>query len=125
MRGRDSVGKQHIRGSIDLKTLFVYMTQKQQVKAMKRTSTLALVMGLSLFLFACNGGNETEATSSGSNERSFAAGQSAATDDVSQKNILQIAVGSKDHTTLVAGVQATQLEDVLANNGTSDSVCSY
>ena len=44
-------------------------------------------------------------------------GQSAVTDEVSQPNILQVAIGSADHTTLVAAVQAAELEDVLANNG--------
>lgn len=44
-------------------------------------------------------------------------GQSAVQDDVSKKNILQIAIGSKDHTTLVAAVQAAGLEDVLSNAG--------
>ena len=43
--------------------------------------------------------------------------QAAIDDDLSSKNILQIAIGSPDHTTLVAGVQAAALETVLANNG--------
>lgn len=38
-------------------------------------------------------------------------------DDVSKKNILQIALSSPDHTTLVAGVEAAQLENVLVNAG--------
>jgi uncharacterized surface protein with fasciclin (FAS1) repeats len=46
-----------------------------------------------------------------------AAGQSAVQDDVSQKNIVQIAVGSKDHTTLVAAVKAAGLVDALSNAG--------
>ena len=44
-------------------------------------------------------------------------GQSQVQDDESANNILQVAVGSKDHTTLVAGVQAADLEDVLVNAG--------
>ena len=36
---------------------------------------------------------------------------------MSAKNVLQIAIGSKDHTTLVAAVQAADLEDVLVNAG--------
>jgi transforming growth factor-beta-induced protein len=43
--------------------------------------------------------------------------QAAINDDLSTKNILQVAIGSPDHTTLVAGVQAAALEAVLANNG--------
>lgn len=34
-----------------------------------------------------------------------------------QANILQVALGSSDHKTLVAAVQAAQIENVLANNG--------
>lgn len=44
-------------------------------------------------------------------------GQSAVADELSQPNILQVAIGSKDHSTLVAGVQAAGLEDVLVNAG--------
>ncbi|NNM04617.1 MAG: fasciclin domain-containing protein [Gemmatimonadetes bacterium] len=44
-------------------------------------------------------------------------GQSGVKDDVSDANILQIAIGSDDHSTLVAAVQAAELEDVLVNPG--------
>ena len=44
-------------------------------------------------------------------------GQAAISDNVSRKNILQTAIGSKDHTTLVAAVKAAELVDVLANPG--------
>jgi len=44
-------------------------------------------------------------------------GQAYVTDDESTPNILQIALGSKDHTTLVAAVQAAELENVLVNAG--------
>ena len=43
--------------------------------------------------------------------------QAGVKDDVSDPNILQIALGSPDHTTLVAGVVATQLENVLVGAG--------
>ena len=49
-------------------------------------------------------------------ESSDPSGQAFLEDEMS-KNILQIAIGSADHTTLVAGVQAAELENVLANNG--------
>lgn len=44
-------------------------------------------------------------------------GQSGVQDEVSDPNILQVAIGSADHSTLVAAVQAAQLEDVLVNPG--------
>ncbi len=44
-------------------------------------------------------------------------GQAFITDDESTPNILNIAIGSKDHTTLVAAVQAAELENALVNAG--------
>ncbi|MCW5920942.1 MAG: fasciclin domain-containing protein [Saprospiraceae bacterium] len=44
-------------------------------------------------------------------------GQSAVQDDVSQKDVVKVAVGSPDHTTLVAAVKAAELVDVLSNAG--------
>ena len=44
-------------------------------------------------------------------------GQASVVDDVSAKNILQVAIGSPDHTTLVAAVQAAQIEHILVNAG--------
>lgn len=44
-------------------------------------------------------------------------GQSAVSDDQSQKNIVQAAMGSKDHTTLVAAVKQAELVDALSNAG--------
>ena len=44
-------------------------------------------------------------------------GQAFIADDGSTPNVLQIAIGSQDHTTLVAAVQAAELENVLVNAG--------
>jgi uncharacterized surface protein with fasciclin (FAS1) repeats len=57
---------------------------------------------------------ETTATSESSTERQ---GQAFIKDDNSQPTVLDIAIGSPDHTTLVAAVQAAQLENVLVNAG--------
>lgn len=45
------------------------------------------------------------------------AGQSAVKDDLSQKDIVKVAVGSPDHTTLVKAVQVAEYVDVLSNAG--------
>jgi uncharacterized surface protein with fasciclin (FAS1) repeats len=45
------------------------------------------------------------------------AGQSAVKDDMSQKDVVKVAVGSPDHTTLVTAVKAAALVDVLSNAG--------
>ena len=44
-------------------------------------------------------------------------GQAFIEDDGSTPNVLQIAIGSKDHTSLVAAVQAASLENALVNAG--------
>lgn len=57
---------------------------------------------------------------SGSNptgEAAPAPGQSAVVDSDSKPNIVQTAVGSPDHTTLVAAVKAAGLVDALSNAG--------
>lgn len=45
------------------------------------------------------------------------AGQSSVKDDVSQKNIVQVAVASPQHKTLVAALQAAEYIDALSNAG--------
>jgi nitrous oxidase accessory protein len=44
-------------------------------------------------------------------------GQSGVVDNTSEKDVVKVAVGSPDHTTLVKAVQAAELVDVLSNAG--------
>lgn len=44
-------------------------------------------------------------------------GQSTVQDDMSQKNVVQVAIGSADHTTLVTAIKTAELVDVLTNAG--------
>jgi len=67
-------------------------------------------------LLSCNSGTE-QSTSTQTSEESQAVGQSGVQDDMSQKNVVQVAIGSKDHTTLVAAIQAAKLVDALSNAG--------
>jgi uncharacterized surface protein with fasciclin (FAS1) repeats len=69
-------------------------------------------------IMSCNSGTEQEKTAAAADAPAeSSAGQSAVKDDMSQKNVVQVAVGSKDHTTLVAAVKAAELVDVLSNTG--------
>jgi uncharacterized surface protein with fasciclin (FAS1) repeats len=80
--------------------------------------TLFLMFAGGLFLVSlgqCTQGAPTD-TSAASTEAP-GAGQSAVQDDVSQKDVVKVAAGSKDHTTLVAAVKAAELVDVLSNAG--------
>ena len=68
---------------------------------------------------ACSDASQpaTDATDGSTNAPAQTVGQSGVVDDVSNPNIVQIAVGSKDHTTLVAAVKAGELVDALSNAG--------
>lgn len=69
----------------------------------------------SLSLWSCN--STTEAPSGASSEKVNAVGQSGVKDDVSNPNVVQVAIGSKDHTTLVTAVKTAELVDALSNAG--------
>ncbi len=58
-----------------------------------------------------------ETTSAEDQPESHPMGQASVQDDESAKNILQVAISSEAHTTLVAGVQAAGIEHVLVNAG--------
>lgn len=89
-----------------------------------KTTNLKLVLGLFLTLFlvfSCKNETKTEnnnapaATSTTADSEKK--GQAFIEDDGSTPNVLQIAIGSPDHTTLVAAVQAAELENALVNAG--------
>jgi uncharacterized surface protein with fasciclin (FAS1) repeats len=61
--------------------------------------------------------NETTTSSNVESSVDKQGGQAFIEDDSSTPNVLQIAIGSPDHTTLVAAVQAADLENVLVNAG--------
>ncbi len=72
---------------------------------------------LSLFiLFSCTPTN-TESETSTSDPAPAIQGQSAVEDDVSDPTVVQVAVKSADHTTLVTAIQTAGLVDVLTNTG--------
>lgn len=82
---------------------------------MKSNHFLLLAMTVLLMAGACSPPSPN--TNSATAAAAVSKGQSLVSDDLSQKNILHIALGSKDHSTLVAAVQAAGMEDVLANAG--------
>lgn len=61
-----------------------------------------------------NGDGEAAATAGASTP---AGGQASVRDDESMPDVVKIAVGSKDHTTLVAALKAADLVNALANAG--------
>ncbi len=51
------------------------------------------------------------------NESENSTGQSSVVDNLSEKNVVQIAMGSKDHSTLVTAIKSASLVDALSNAG--------
>lgn len=85
---------------------------------MKRALTIFSILSLGLGFWACsNDTSKTATTADPANSSAASQGQSSVQDDVSAKNVVQVAVGSKDHTTLVAAVQAADLVNALSNAG--------
>ena len=80
---------------------------------MKKLFNITIIALFSLLITSCTQTAPADKTA----DAAAGPGQSAVQDDISQKNVLQIALGSKDHTTLVAAVKAAGLVDVLSNAG--------
>jgi len=71
---------------------------------------------LAMFLASCSR-QDTAPVVSTPDSAAAGKGQSAVADNESQKDIVKVAVGSADHTTLVTAVTAAGLVDVLSNAG--------
>lgn len=82
-------------------------------KIMRKILLASSMICMGLFM-SC--GNQQSQTSESPTETE-AVGQSGVQDDQSQKNVVQVAIGSKDHSTLVAAVKAAELVDALSNAG--------
>lgn len=75
-----------------------------------------LIFLLVMLAFSCG---QPAATTENTTANSNAAdgGQSTVQDDVSQQDVVHIAVGSPDHTTLVTALKTAEYVDVLSNAG--------
>ena len=84
---------------------------------MKKLILFAAAGLLAFALVSCSG-NETEAPKvAAAVDDAAGAGQSGVQDDESQKDVVKVAAGSTDHSTLVAAVKAAGLVDALSNAG--------
>ncbi len=80
---------------------------------------LAILTAFFLFI-SCNNAADnsgSSSTTSTTDQSSGGGGQSTVQDDESGKDIVKIAVGSKDHTTLVAALKAADYVNVISNAG--------
>ncbi|HHL51950.1 MAG TPA: fasciclin domain-containing protein [Flammeovirgaceae bacterium] len=86
------------------------------MKSLLYTLTIACTLGL---LAACSsgGGGSESAESTVDLTKNTPKGQASVVDNESKANILQVAMSSPDHTTLVKAVEAASIEHVLVNAG--------
>ncbi len=78
-----------------------------------RVHSAVATLAVTLLLASCAGTADDSAASSSD----ATGGQASVADNDSQQDIVKIAVGSKDHTTLVAALKAAELVNSLANAG--------
>lgn len=84
---------------------------------MQKTSVI-LIVCLVYIIAGCKPQPDTQSnTDTGESVKTQSVGQSAVKDEISQPNVVQIAVGSKDHTTLVTALKAAELVDAMSNAG--------
>lgn len=80
---------------------------------------LLKLLACSLLLWTATNCNNTPSanTTTGATATAAGGGQSTVQDNDSQKDVVKVAAGSPDHTTLVTAVKAAELVDVLSNAG--------
>ncbi|MBS1626932.1 MAG: fasciclin domain-containing protein [Bacteroidetes bacterium] len=79
---------------------------------------LPLMACITLVTVSCNNNdNASNTVSTPAATETKASGQSGVKDDQSAKNVVQVAIESKDHSTLVTAVKAAELVDALSNAG--------
>ena len=78
-----------------------------------KTSIKILLVSVALYFTACNETPEATAEQAAAP----AGGQEAVQDDVSQKDVVKIAIGSADHSTLVSALKQAELVTSLSNAG--------
>src|SRR6188472_3065497 len=84
---------------------------------MKKIFRFFPIAALVLIFSACNSNTESSTVTDTKDLAAKSGGQEAVQDDVSQKDVVKIAVGSKDHTTLVAALKQADYVDDLSNAG--------
>ncbi len=76
---------------------------------------LSIGTALAVSLFSCS--NKSQEAASSVEGIPAGGGQSSVKDEESQKDVVRVAVGSPDHTTLVTALKAALYVDVLSNAG--------
>ncbi len=82
-------------------------------------NVLLFLLGITAILLSCNYREQQDKSNTpvGTNHAAADLGQESVEDDISKKDIVKIAVSSKDHTTLVAALKQAEYVNDLANVG--------
>lgn len=85
---------------------------------MKKSKLFIAVLLMSV-MFGCNNATDSTATTTNSTSTTAApaGGQENVKDDASEKDVVKVAISSKDHTTLVAALKQADLVTSLSNAG--------
>lgn len=75
------------------------------------------LLAAGIILCSCNNEKKQENAGTPADQSAAAGGQENVKDDVSQKDVVKVAMGSPDHTTLVAAVKQAELVTALSNAG--------
>ncbi len=84
---------------------------------MKKILSISIVLLALIFTMNSCNSNKKDSGESTRDATTTSGGQEAVKDDISQKDIVKIAVESKDHSTLVAALKQADYVKVLANAG--------
>lgn len=84
---------------------------------MKLIWNIPVIATILFCVYACNANTNEAQTTTEETTEVTGGGQSAVQDNESAKDVVKVAAGSKDHTTLVAAVKQAELVDVLSNAG--------
>ena len=83
---------------------------------MKKILSFSFIFSV-VIMMACSNAEGDAAATQTDEGTTVGVGQSGVQDDVSQKDIVKVAAGSADHTTLVAAVKQADLVNSLSNAG--------
>ena len=86
---------------------------------------IGLIAITALIAAGCNNNKENQTNeSTGTETTTSAGGQEAVQDDESAKDVVKIAVGSKDHTTLVAALETSRTGNIAFQCRSFHCVCT-
>ena len=82
-----------------------------------KTSAILFSIAIGVALISCNQNKEPQTQTTVAEPVAATGGQENVQDDESEKNVVKVAMSSKEHTTLVAAIKQAELVTALSNAG--------